>query len=836
MQRVAELELLSATGRALVTSELDASALCELIAQEAGSLLDNQTFQVGLFDHTFYQILYWTIDGRPQETPQTFDLNEDPGVVGWVRDSKQTLLVGDFHRELHSLPAAPRYISQTPPRSAIFIPLISGGNVIGIVAAQSQQPNRFNEEDMRRLMILSNQAAAAIANAQLYEQAQMRVAHLELVSEIARQVNAVQDLEEIFSQVVYLTHEMFGFQPVNIFGLDAQSGYAVLKASSLPQLPAKNICVPSAQGIVGTAVAEQTIILSNNTREDPRFFVQADGGQTSFSFLTRAEIAIPLEVNDEVLGVLDVHSHQVGAFTTTEKTVLQALAAEVASAIYKAQQFAHQQEQAWLTNAQYQIAAALSQNITPEQITETITRLTPMLSGVSVCGILLWDSETAVYHGVSLYDPSQTTQNEFPSQIAIGDWHALDAVHVGREMLTTCHLPPWLKCDPPYNLGPGDSGQEITLIPLFTKSQTLGAMLVGNNSPVPSNNGQNLPSRQIDLLQNIAQQTGQALETAYLRQAQQEEAWVNAVLLQVAEAVNSKIDLNEILSTIVRLVPMLVGMESILILIWDEERQLFRAGPSHGISTMGRGLVETLEVERDELPAVSQLATTALTPNASYYLIKPPPWLVKVLGVESVHAFPLNARGQLVGIMLVGSLPENGRTISGRRLNILNGIAHQAATAVVNNQLYHEAAERERMAQELSVAHNIQASLIPDGRPDIPDCDVASYWQAARQVSGDFYDFIDLRDGNWGIVIADVADKGVPAALFMALSRTILRTVALNRKDPAEVLIRVNQIICQEADSDLFVTLFYAVWQPKTHTLLYANGGHNPPPATAAHW
>jgi sigma-B regulation protein RsbU (phosphoserine phosphatase) len=156
-------------------------------------------------------------------------------------------------------------------------------------------------------------------------------------------------------------------------------------------------------------------------------------------------------------------------------------------------------------------------------------------------------------------------------------------------------------------------------------------------------------------------------------------------------------------------------------------------------------------------------------------------------------------------------------------------VAHQAATAVVNNHLYHEAAERNRLERELDVARGIQASLIPAGNPDIPGCSVASYWLAARQVSGDFYDFIPLRDGSWGIVVADVADKGIPAALFMALCRTILRTVAISRDDPAETLIRANEIINQDTQSDLFVTVFYAIWEPEKQRICYANAGHNPP-------
>jgi sigma-B regulation protein RsbU (phosphoserine phosphatase) len=208
-----------------------------------------------------------------------------------------------------------------------------------------------------------------------------------------------------------------------------------------------------------------------------------------------------------------------------------------------------------------------------------------------------------------------------------------------------------------------------------------------------------------------------------------------------------------------------------------------------------------------------------------------PGWLETVLNTATAYNFPLVARGRLVGAMIVGLQRDRlGRTpFSNRRINILNGIAQQAATAVVNNQLYKESSERARMQQELDVAHTIQASFLPDGSPNIPGCSVATFWQAARQVGGDFYDFLPLGDDKWGMVIADVADKGVPAALFMALTRTILRAVAFSNSDPAHVLVRANEIIAREARSDLFVTVFYGVWDPATERFSYANAGHNPP-------
>ncbi|MBP6786872.1 MAG: SpoIIE family protein phosphatase [Candidatus Promineofilum sp.] len=852
VKRVAELEALSAAGRAIVAAELDVDTLCNLIAEQAGQVIDNRTFQVGLFEEGYYDIRYWTIDGRPQPVPQCFDLAapHDPaasagGLVGWVRDSQQPLLVRDFQREMDTLPARPTYHSQHPPRSALFLPLLTAGRTLGIVAAQSERPGHFSEQDLRRLTILANQAAAAIANARLFANERTRAAHLELVTQIARQVNAADELDEVLEQVVSLTCRTFGFHPVTIFGIDPLTREMVIQASSIAELDTaisnghQPVRLPVGQGIIGTAAATRRTVAVNNTREDERFLGHLEGIPAELNPDTQAEIAIPLLVNNELLGVLDVQSPQVGAFGAAEQSVLETLAAEVTSAIYKTRQLAREQEQAWLTTAQLQVAEAIGRHDDRDEMLSAVARLAPMLIGVNLCGFLLWDDDNESYNGATLVGLGGDEDEVFNNvRLSIGDWSALDAAHVGRQPLTTTHVPAWLR----GRLG--DDRACLRLYPLLgSSSRTLGLMLVdhdgiGEGCAEPDarpNIASPFDLRREELVQNVARQTAQGLESAYLRAAQQEEAWVNTALLQVAEAVNSLIDLNEILDTIVRLVPLLVGVDAVFILVWDEERQLFQAGPSYGVSTMGRGLVETLEIDRDEFlnmsPQLAQEFSQPRQPGVGYYAMRVPSWLETVLNTATAYSFPLMARGRLVGAMIVGLQRDRlGRTpFSTRRINILNGIAQQAATAVVNNQLYRESADRARMQQELDVAHTIQASFLPDGSPSIPGCSVATYWQAARQVGGDFYDFLPLDDDKWGIAIADVADKGVPAALFMALSRTILRAVAFSHNDPAYVLSRANEIIAREARSDLFVTVFYGVWDPATERFTYANAGHNPP-------
>jgi sigma-B regulation protein RsbU (phosphoserine phosphatase) len=138
-----------------------------------------------------------------------------------------------------------------------------------------------------------------------------------------------------------------------------------------------------------------------------------------------------------------------------------------------------------------------------------------------------------------------------------------------------------------------------------------------------------------------------------------------------------------------------------------------------------------------------------------------------------------------------------------------------------------EEAER-KTSRELAIARALQAAILPERFPLAPGCDGAARMLAASTMGGDFYDFIELPGGRIGLVMADVSGKGVPAAFFMAVARTNLRSLALDSTGPADCLRRTNDVLCSQNPMDLFVTVFYAVFDPATGTLTYANGGHNP--------
>jgi serine phosphatase RsbU (regulator of sigma subunit) len=203
---------------------------------------------------------------------------------------------------------------------------------------------------------------------------------------------------------------------------------------------------------------------------------------------------------------------------------------------------------------------------------------------------------------------------------------------------------------------------------------------------------------------------------------------------------------------------------------------------------------------------------------------------LRATGVELV--VPLVSQGELIGLLNLGRrLSDQDYSIDDRKL--LDDLAAQAAPAVRVAQLVRqqeaEAQERERMEQELRVATLIQQTLLPKHLPELKGWEVGAYYQPARAVGGDFYDFIELEDGRLAFVVGDVTDKGVPAAMVMATCRTLLRSVSERVDDPGTILERVNEVLVADIPPNMFVTCLYVLLEPESGRITYANAGHNLP-------
>jgi serine phosphatase RsbU (regulator of sigma subunit) len=155
---------------------------------------------------------------------------------------------------------------------------------------------------------------------------------------------------------------------------------------------------------------------------------------------------------------------------------------------------------------------------------------------------------------------------------------------------------------------------------------------------------------------------------------------------------------------------------------------------------------------------------------------------------------------------------------------------HTANTAGSwERRLEQERIERERIEQELEVARRIQQASLPEEVPELEGWEISPRYQPAREVGGDFYDFFELPNGSLGIVVGDATGKGVPAALVMTSARSMLRAVAQSSNSPGDVLRRVNEALLADIPANMFVTCFYAILEPQSGRLKYANAGHDLP-------
>jgi sigma-B regulation protein RsbU (phosphoserine phosphatase) len=201
---------------------------------------------------------------------------------------------------------------------------------------------------------------------------------------------------------------------------------------------------------------------------------------------------------------------------------------------------------------------------------------------------------------------------------------------------------------------------------------------------------------------------------------------------------------------------------------------------------------------------------------------------VATLGLRSIMCVPLRLRGKSIGVIYVDNRLQAG-IFRRDDLDLLEAVANTAAVAIENARLHEREIERSRLERELEVARQIQTSLMPPAAPTLPGFDVAGFWQVAREVGGDFYDFVPQPGGGMGIVIGDVTDKGVPAALFMALARTTLRSCLAAAGSPLAGIHQANRLICTDAGTGMFVSLYYVGLEAGSRALTCISAGHNPP-------
>ncbi len=719
-----------------------------------------------------------------------------------------------------------RFIDSLPEtKSEVVIPLKIEDRVLGVLDVQSNQPHAFHPNDLLILNALADNIAQAVEGARLYNGLRRRANQLTLVSEVGRSVSSTLELSTIMQNAAYLINEKFGFPYVSLFTVHPNRRLIVYEAGSgkrSKKLSGYRIPLDDPDGIMPWVARNAQTVLANDVSSHPRYIPSPLPPRN-----TKSELCVPFIFNGNVIGLLDIQSDKLNAFTQEDQMMFEAVADTMAAAIRNADLYRSEQWRRQVADSLREVAGLISDNAGVDEVLETILSELDRNLPIDISAIwLLQDDELclAAVHGV---DAGRLENVCIANPDAV--YAMAEAVMSDAPIIRRADEPFW-----PAGLTAGyESDYSSIAAPLRVGERPLGVLTLAHHT-----SGRYGHEAQA-ITATFASYASVAIENARLYDAAQEQAYASAALLQVAQAVVSLSDLDEILGSITRIMPILVGVQRVALYRWDSEHGMFNASHAYGFADAEDE--ESAMIERefklggfpllDLTSGQNRMLTIPLKPEAdprSWPEIQPEAESESDGAERLLIAVPVSIKNDMFGVMLVEEA-EKGRRFRERRIEIINGIAQQAALAIQNDLLQQEMVVRERLETEAQLARQIQQTFIPQSLPTHKAWQFAARWRTARQVGGDFYDVIELPNNKIGLFIADVADKGMPAALFMALTRTLLRAAAVEFDAPVDVLRRVNDQLLPDTQQGMFVTAVYGVLDVFSGGFTFVNAGHNPP-------
>jgi phosphoserine phosphatase RsbU/P len=296
-------------------------------------------------------------------------------------------------------------------------------------------------------------------------------------------------------------------------------------------------------------------------------------------------------------------------------------------------------------------------------------------------------------------------------------------------------------------------------------------------------------------------------------------------LYQISTLINSTLDFGSVLDNVMDAIMLVTKAQRGFLMIHDESNSTLEVLAARGIDG---ATIDSEGYSTTIVGKVVESRETLLTNNAEFDTRFSAGQSIIMKGLRAILCAPMMAGDRLVGVVYVDTSMKAG-VFRPDDLGLLNAVSGSAARAIENARLYAVAKEKGRLEHELHMASQIQRGLLPQHMPNTRSYQIAPHWEAAREVAGDFYDAFELANNSFGTVIADVSDKGAPAALFMAVTRTLLRSNASVGMSPSETVRRTNDLLLSDAEGNgMFVTVFYSYFG-NNGQCVHVNAGHNPP-------
>ena len=362
----------------------------------------------------------------------------------------------------------------------------------------------------------------------------------------------------------------------------------------------------------------------------------------------------------------------------------------------------------------------------------------------------------------------------------------------------------------------GISSQRVMASPLVRRGALLGVIEVFFRE-----NSKRFNDAELLFLTALSYQIGVGLNYFKLSEQAERLSLEEEKLAEVSQRVSASLDLDELLDVIIDALRSLIPYDAAGIYLLDRSSQEIQRMVVYGYE---------INVDQNEILNVGRAAREIVNQQASAIILNDlephPAFLNARSAARSAMAAPILSNKRLIGVFTLESDEQDIYTRSD--LALFEKFTHQVALSIEKAQLYRALLDKKRLEQELSIAREIQLSFLPAKPPQLNGFEVAGLNIPSRLVSGDYYDFIRIVEGQWGLVVGDVSGKGIPSSLIMASFRACLLAEIRNNYAIRTIMAKVNQLLWESTDDHQFVTAFYGVLDEQRHILTYCNAGHNP--------
>ncbi|MCU0486568.1 MAG: GAF domain-containing protein [Anaerolineales bacterium] len=601
-----------------------------------------------------------------------------------------------FYRAMDALPET---------RSEVALPMRIKDQVLGVLDVQSNQVNAFDETDMLVLRALADHIAIAIENARLYGDLQKRAEQLATIAGISNAITSLLDLDELMHEVVQLLHQRMGYAHVHIFLVHSfrqqiyyQAGDDLQELrregeSTFLELEDANHLIPLVVRKAKTIVVPDTL----NSLYPPGWRADRLG--------IRSEMVVPLIFGERVLGLLDVQSEKPDAFDADDQRLLELFSANLATSIRNANLYHSEQWRRQVSDSMREVAVLLTADADLEQV---LDRILIELQRTLPCDYAaIWllkssedEADNALYLAAARFSNNLPGWNDWkPEEIYLAceqapvdlDWY-LQNITASEPRI---YRPGMLVGPIASSLGFAVDASEISA-PLRVAEQSFGLLQLGHHT-----SGRYGYETQM-MAATFASYAAVAIENTRLYEAAHDQAWVSTVLLEVAEATQSLNTLEELLATMVRITPMLIGLSSCAIFLWDELEELFLPITAEGYNDPQARAFHQWRIALGDENSFDQMYFSRQGTFIDWEQLAASPMLQVLYAppgegeAPPVALVPMTAHGNIMGAMLVAFQP----TLSGKgtgegaqsigmedKFAIVQGIAQQTAVAVENIQL-----------------------------------------------------------------------------------------------------------------------------------------------------